>query len=150
MARAAATGSRVRALELPPRGPGREPPAFRRGTREAQERSGLFLGAMLVAVLTAETLGLVVAVGILGGHPVLAVAFGLDVVARALGTVGGARDGNDEVAWSCLLFGSPAVVGYAMSSDERLRTEPMPLAGTLGGAALVLLALALLAAIVGA
>jgi hypothetical protein len=86
--------------------------------------------------------------GFASGNLLLAFGLALDACSRALGTIAAWRTAEPEWAWWCALGGSPLTVGFAlMQSTGPVKTEPAPLAGLLGVAALLLLALA---AVVGA
>jgi len=115
----------------------------------AREWAGVMLGITLALVLGGETLLLVILFALAGGHPLLAIGLAFDVCARGLGTIAAVRAGNDDSAWACLVFGSPAAVSFAFAGDEPVRTEPAPLAGALGGLSIALCVLWILGAIVG-
>jgi hypothetical protein len=129
--------------------PSRRPEVRRSGSRESQERAGVFFGLTLALVLGAETFGLVIAYALTGGHLLLALGLAFDVMARGLGTVAAVRDGRDDTAWGCLIFGSPAAVSFSLLGDEPVTTEPAPLAGALGALACGLIALWILGALLG-
>ncbi|MHB8690168.1 MAG: hypothetical protein ACYDHH_02885 [Solirubrobacteraceae bacterium] len=116
----------------------------------AREGAGLLLGLALALVLGGETLLLVILFALEGGHVLLAIGLAFDVCARGLGTIAAIRDGNEDSAWGCLVFGSPAAVSFAFAGDEPVQTEPAPLAGALGALAIALCVLWVLGAIVGA
>jgi hypothetical protein len=125
-------------------------PPNRSAEFRAREGAGLLLGLALALVLGGEALLLVVLFALQGGHVLLAIGLAFDVCARGLGTIAAVRDGNDDSAWGCLIFGSPAAVSFAFAGDEPVSTEPAPLAGALGALAIALCGLWLLGSIVGA
>jgi hypothetical protein len=124
--------------------------AHRHGSRESQERAGVFYGLALVLVLGAETFGLVIAYALDNNHLLLALGLALDVCARGLGTLAAIREGSDDSAWACLVFGSPAAVSFSLLGEEPVTTEPAPLAGAIGALACALIVLWILGAVVGA
>jgi hypothetical protein len=78
----------------------------------------------------------------------LAFAIGLDVCARALGTIGAARTGDRPATWTCALCGSPFVAAFALGGqDGLLDVDPIPLAGLLALFALSVLAVTVVVAV---
>jgi hypothetical protein len=110
----------------------------------------VFFGLTLALVLGAETFGIGIAYAMTGGHWLLALGVAFDVCARGLGTVAAVREGHDDLAWACLIFGSPAAVSFSLLGEDPVTTEPAPLAGALGALACGLIGVWILGRIVGA
>jgi hypothetical protein len=116
--------------------------------RTDSEAAGVLAGLALAVALVIEVYFGVARVGFGSGNVLLAFGLSLDACSRALGTLSAWRAGEREWAWWCALGGSPLTAGFAlMQRSGPVKTEPAPLAGLVGLAAMVLLALA---AVVGA
>jgi hypothetical protein len=125
--------------------PAAQPPVARHS-----QTYGVVLGLALSTVLAFEALVLVAIASLGHDHPVLGIGLAFDCCARALGTIAAAREGDLDVAWSCVIFGSPAVVGYTLLAErEGIRTEPAPLAGAMGLLAIALVGIAVAGAVLG-
>ncbi len=110
----------------------------------------VLLGLALAAVLCLEIYVAVAGIALRSGQVLLAIAVALDGCARALGAIAAGRVDRQDWAWGCVIVGSPAVAGFALfQSSGPVDTEPAPLAGLVSLAAMGLVAIALVAWIVG-
>jgi hypothetical protein len=107
---------------------------------------GMTVGLALAVALVLELYFGVGRLAMDGGHWVLAFGLAFDCCARVLGTVAAGRAGQPEWAWWCIVGGSPAVAAFTLFGDERLTTEPGPIAGLISVLALVLVTLAVVGA----
>lgn len=113
--------------------------------RSNSEVAGVLAGLALAAALILEVYFGVARFGFGTGNLLLAFGLAFDACSRALGAVAAWRAGESEWAWWCALGGSPLAAGFAFMQDSGpVKTEPAPLAGTLGLAAIALLVLAVL------
>jgi hypothetical protein len=110
----------------------------------------ILLGLVLAAVVCLEMYVAVAGIALSDGQLLLAIAFALDACARALGAIAAGKVDRHDWAWGCVIVGSPVVAGFALfQRTGPVMTEPAPLAGLVSLAAMGLVAVALLAWIVG-
>lgn len=129
-------------------------PRTRRGRGGSQaavlQPPSILLGLVLAAVLCLEIYVAVAGIALNDGQLLLAIAFALDACARALGAIAAGKVDRHDWAWGCVIVGSPVVAGFALfQRTGPVMTEPAPLAGLVSLAAMGLVAVALLAWIVG-
>jgi hypothetical protein len=122
--------------------PDRRPPP-----RSGLDADDLPLGFLVISIVLLELILGVVLIGVSGGLVVLGLGLALDAVARVLGTMAVSRSGPEWGSgwrWICGLGGSPGVLMFAVQRDRSLLgTGPVPAAGIVAAAALLILVVGL-------
>ena len=119
---------------------------FEHGDVQVVNLTGMTVGLALALALVLELYFGVGRLAMDGGHWVLALGLAFDCCARVLGTVAAGRAGQPAWAWWCIIGGSPAVAAFTLFGDERLSTEPGPIAGHISVLAIGLVAIAVIGA----
>jgi hypothetical protein len=149
-AEAVARASRVVGARISPRQVVIRPRAHPADGAPPLDAPSVIVGAALAVILVLELYLAVYVVAIGAGNVLLAVGLALDAGARSLGAVAAVRCGRLDWAALCVLVGSPSVVSFALlQSNGPVKVDPAPLAGLLSLIAIGLVAVAILAALLG-
>jgi hypothetical protein len=110
----------------------------------------VLLGLALAGVVCLEMYVAVAGIALASGQVLLAIGMAFDACARALGAVAASKVDCQDWAWASVIIGSPVVAKFALyQRSGPVTIEPAPLAGLVALAAMGLVAIALIAPVVG-